>query len=80
MTTEQDIAELLSEIDLGDGHEDQERVVAAALRRLFIDGLRGVVLADEVGFGKTYEALAVVSHLCAHAKRRRKSVRRARAV
>ena len=31
----------------------------------------------EVGFGKTYEALAVVSHLCAHAAGRRNSFERA---
>ena len=34
------------------------------------EGRRGVVLADEVGFGKTYEALAVMAHLCDHAQRR----------
>ena len=59
-------------MSLGAGHGDQERVVAAALRRLLVNEQRGVVLADEVGFGKTYEALAVLSHLCAHAHRQRK--------
>lgn len=72
MTAEQDIEALVATLPLGSGHEDQERVVAAALRRFLIQGQRGVVLADEVGFGKTYEALAVVAHLCAHARRRRR--------
>lgn len=76
MITEQNILDLVSSIPLGQGHADQERVVVAALRRLLIQQQRGIVLADEVGFGKTYEALAVVSHLCAHAKRRRNSVQR----
>ena len=76
MTTEKDIVDLVAKIPLGSGHEDQERVVAAALRRLLIQQQRGVVLADEVGFGKTYEALAIVSHLCEHAKQRRQSVQR----
>lgn len=77
MSTEQDIEALVSDLRLGPGHEDQERVVTAALRRLLVHGQRGVVLADEVGFGKTYEALAVLSHLCAHARRRRRSFERA---
>lgn len=77
MSTEQDIEALVSNLRLGPGHEDQERVVAAALRRLLVHGQRGVVLADEVGFGKTYEALAVLSHLCAHARRCRRSFERA---
>lgn len=76
MITEHDIEGLVSSLPLGPGHEDQERVVAAALRRFLVHGQRGVVLADEVGFGKTYEALAVVSHLCAHARRRRKPFER----
>lgn len=77
MSTERDIATLVSGLRLGPGHEDQERVVTAALRRLLVHGQRGVVLADEVGFGKTYEALAVLSHLCADARRRRRSFERA---
>ena len=77
MSTEQDIEALVADVPLGPGHEDQERVVAAALRRLLINGQRGIVLADEVGFGKTYEALAVLSHLCAHARRRRRTFERA---
>lgn len=77
MSTENDIKTLVVQFGLGPGHEDQERVVAAALRRLLVHGQRGVVLADEVGFGKTYEALALVSHLCAHARHRRRDSFRA---
>ena len=68
---------LVPNLPLGEGHEDQECAVAAALRSLVIEGHRGVVLADEVGFGKTYEALALISQLCAHARKRRKSFERA---
>jgi SNF2 family DNA or RNA helicase len=71
LTTEQEIAGLVSDVPLGPGHDDQMRVVAAALRRLLVQRQRGVVLADEVGFGKTYEALALLSHLCAHAQQQR---------
>lgn len=63
----------LPKLSLGEGHDEQEKVVVTALLRLLVDGNRGIVLADEVGFGKTYEALAVVSQLCAHAKLRRKT-------
>lgn len=77
MSTEKDVTALVAEFGLGPGHEDQERVVAAALRRLLVHGQRGVILADEVGFGKTYEALALVSHLCAHARRHRRESFRA---
>ena len=76
MSTEQVIEDLVSELRLG-GHDDQERAVAAALRRLILNKQRGIVLADEVGFGKTYEALAVLCHLCAYAKRRRRPFNRA---
>ena len=72
-TSPEKIEELVSQVPLGAQHRDQERVVAAALRRLLIDKQRGMVLADEVGFGKTYEALAIVAHLCASARQRRKS-------
>jgi len=76
MTTAGDIARLVSEVPLG-GHTDQERAVAAALRGLLLGAQqRGVVLADEVGFGKTYEALAVASHLCAHAQRQGRTFER----
>jgi SNF2 family DNA or RNA helicase len=68
---------LVPTLSLGEGHEEQERAVAAALRRLVVEEHRGVVLADEVGFGKTYEALALVSQLCAYARKRRKTFERA---
>lgn len=77
MTTERDIEALVADVRLGAGHEDQERAVAAALRRLLVLERTGVVLADEVGFGKTYEALAVLSHLVADAARRRDPFERA---
>lgn len=77
MTTEQDIEALVSDVSLGPGHEDQQRVVTAALRRLLINEQPGIVLADEVGFGKTYEALAVLSHLCAHERRHGRTFERA---
>lgn len=63
-----DVAALAARLSLGAGHEDQQRAVAAALGSLLCDGRRGVVLADEVGFGKTYEALAVAALLCEHAR------------
>lgn len=61
------VSELVARLPLGD-HTDQEHAVAAALRSLLVEGRRGVVLADEVGFGKTYEALAVTALLCDHAR------------
>ena len=59
-----EVAKLAGKIHLGAGHERQETAVAAALRSLLVEERRGVVLADEVGFGKTYEALAVMALLC----------------
>src|SRR5213083_2900247 len=58
-TTQRDIGEMVKSLPLGKGHEAQERAVAATLDAFLVRGQRGVVLADEVGFGKTYEALAV---------------------
>ena len=55
----------------------QRRAIRAALRRFLVDGQRGVVLANAVGLGKTYEALAVISHLCSHARREGKRFERA---
>jgi ERCC4-related helicase len=69
--TLEDVKSVVVGLSLGDGHKDQERAVAAALQRLVVYGQRGVVLADEVGFGKTYEALAIASNLCALAKKKR---------
>jgi len=71
--TQQEIKNLCSCVSLGDGHEAQERTVFAALRNLLGDGKRGIVLADEVGFGKTYEALAIMALLCERARETRKS-------
>src|SRR5258708_681556 len=62
---------MVARLPLGAGHELQEHAVAAALRNLLLEGRRGVVLADEVGFGKTYEALAVMALLHDHAVERR---------
>ncbi len=67
---------LVPKLSLGEGHADQEHAVAAALRSLLAEGHSGVVLADEVGFGKTYEALALVSQLCAYTRTRRRSFER----
>src|SRR6187401_726077 len=75
-TTQEDVVQLVRRLPLGKGHEGQERAVAAALEALLVRGQRGVVLADEVGFGKTYEALAVLTLLREHAKRHGKSVER----
>jgi len=67
------VAELAARLPLGEGHERQEHAVAAALRSILGEGRRGVVLADEVGFGKTYEALAVMALLCDQATKRGKT-------
>ena len=71
-----DVAALVSSLPLGSGHEAQEYAVAAALEALLICGQRGVVLADEVGFGKTYEALAVMTLLCEYSRTGRYPVER----
>lgn len=71
--TQQEIKNLCSCISLGAGHEAQERTVYAALNNLLSEGKRGVVLADEVGFGKTYEALAIMALLSERARVTRKS-------
>ena len=75
-TTQEDVARLVSRLPLGKGHEGQERAVAAALDALLVRGHRGVVLADEVGFGKTYEALAVLTLLREHARRSGRPIER----
>ena len=49
------LQELVSRISLDRDH--QMRAARAALDALLGRGQRGVVLADEVGCGKTYEAL-----------------------
>jgi SNF2 family DNA or RNA helicase len=70
-TMTRDVDALCERLHLGKDHELQERAVAAALRSLLVEGRRGVVLADEVGFGKTYEALAVAALLAEHARQKR---------
>jgi len=65
--TIRDVDALCDRLHLGKDHELQDRAVAAALRSLLVENRRGVVLADEVGFGKTYEALAVASLLAERA-------------
>jgi SNF2 family DNA or RNA helicase len=57
------VDEMVARLPLGTEHELQEQAVAAALRGFLVENKRGVVLADEVGFGKTYEALATMAHL-----------------
>lgn len=63
MASEDVIEKLVSKIDLGKGHEHQYRAVYCALSRLIKDKQRGIILADEVGSGKTYEALASLALL-----------------
>ena len=75
-TTNSDVDSLCKRLHLGTGHELQERAVVAALRSLLVEGRRGVVLADEVGFGKTYEALAVAALLAERARQARKPFER----
>ena len=69
------VDEMVKRLPLGAGHELQEHAVAAALRSILVEGRKGVVLADEVGFGKTYEALAIMAHLCDYARTIRKPFR-----
>lgn len=50
----------------------QRRSARALLRRLFgPDAVPGVILGDEVGMGKTYEALAVIAALFKHVPKAR---------
>ena len=67
---------LVGRLSLGPGHKLQEVAVASALSRLLLAGQRGVVLADEVGFGKTYEALAIMALLADHARSEGRSFER----
>ena len=71
--TPEDVTNLSSRLTLGKDHGFQEKAVAAALTRLLVEEKRGVVLADEVGFGKTYEALAVMALLSERAREARKA-------
>ncbi len=65
---------LASQIQLGRDH--QQAVVSWALERLVGNGQVGVVLADEVGSGKTYEALAIMSLLWEYYNHSARPVRR----
>ncbi len=75
-TSRRDVADLVKSLPLGTGHEGQERAVAAALDALLVRDQRGVVLADEVGFGKTYEALATMTLLREYARHTPRPVER----
>lgn len=59
-----DIDHLSSHISLDRDH--QMRAVRAALEALLVRGQSGIVLADEVGCGKTYEALGAAALLWRH--------------
>jgi hypothetical protein len=65
---------LVRQIDLG--RENQRAAVRAALEALLVRGQRGVIFADEVGCGKTYEALATVSLLWRHLRDTASPIRR----
>jgi SNF2 domain-containing protein len=71
--TDEEVRTLSARLRLGTGHEEQERAVRSALATLLVDERKGVVLADEVGFGKTYEALAIMALLCERARVARKA-------
>jgi superfamily II DNA or RNA helicase len=64
--TNTDVTALVSKLHLG--RDQQQKAVTAALRSLLVEERRGVVLADEVGFGKTYEALAIMALLSERAR------------
>jgi len=66
--TERYVDDIARKLSLGEDHESQMAAVRAALKALLLQGNRGVVLADEVGFGKTYEALAILSLLHEHGR------------
>ncbi len=63
MASEDLIEKLVREIDLGKEHEHQHRAVYCALSRLIKEKQHGIIFADEVGCGKTYEALASLALL-----------------
>lgn len=74
--THDDVRLLCTKLSLGADHTAQEQAVRSALTSLLVENRKGVVLADEVGFGKTYEALSVMALLCEHARAARKSFER----
>ncbi len=59
-----EIDELVKSLPLR--REHQTRAVSAALSALLVRKQRGIVLADEVGCGKTYEALGTMALLWKH--------------
>ena len=59
-----DVVELASRIGLD--REHQMRALRSALEAMLVRGQRGIVLADEVGCGKTYEALGITALLWKH--------------
>lgn len=71
-----DVRLLCARLSLGADHKAQEQAVRSALTGLLVEDRKGMVLADEVGFGKTYEALSVMALLCEHARAARKSFER----
>lgn len=74
MISKSKITELSSLIDLERDH--QKKAVRWALDRLLGGMQCGVVLADEVGCGKTYEALALFALLWHHYRRTKKPLHR----
>lgn len=52
----------------------ERRTSRALLRRLFKENVPGVILADEVGMGKTYEAFGVIAGLFVHCPNSRVTV------
>ena len=69
-----DIEHLVSQISLD--REHQMRAVRASLEAFLVRGQSGMVLADEVGCGKTYEALATAALLWWHLRETETPVRR----
>lgn len=69
-----DLDQLTSFIGLDRDH--QMRAVRAALEALLAREQRGLVLADEVGCGKTYEALAITALLWRHFRESARKIER----
>lgn len=74
MTIKAKVSDLVALINLERPH--QGNAVQWALMRLLDAGQKGVVLADEVGCGKTYEALALMALLWYHYQGTAQPVRR----
>jgi superfamily II DNA or RNA helicase len=60
-----DIETLTAGLKLGQ-RPHQTRAIRAALEAMLVRDQRGIVLADQVGFGKTYEALGTAALLWRH--------------